>query len=50
MLIPVLILYLFEMSRGKMAAIVACFVLLFVGIFSIFVEVTPHDLFIGVAA
>jgi hypothetical protein len=50
MLVPILILYLFDLSRGKMAAVVGCFVLLFMGTLSVFVEVTPHDLFIGVAA
>jgi hypothetical protein len=50
MLIPILILYLFDLSRGKIAAVVGCFVLLFMGTLSVFVEVTPHDLFLGVAA
>lgn len=50
MLIPVLVLFLCDLSREKMAAIAVCFVLLFMGTISVFVEVTPHDLFIGVAA
>lgn len=49
-LIPVLILFLGGLSRGSMAAVVGCFVLVFMVALSVFVEVTPHDLFIGVAA
>jgi ABC-type multidrug transport system fused ATPase/permease subunit len=47
LLIPVLILYLGDLSRPSMAAVVACFVLVFMVALSIVVNVTPHDLFIG---
>ena len=50
LLIPVFILYLFDLSRGKMAAVVGSFVLAFMITMSVLVDVTPHDLFIGIAA
>lgn len=50
LLIPVFILFLFELSRAKMAAIVGSFVLVFMVTMSVLVDVTPHDLFIGIAA
>ncbi|PMD33263.1 hypothetical protein L207DRAFT_518088 [Hyaloscypha variabilis F] len=50
LLIPVFILFLFDMSRAKMFAVVGSFVLAFMISMSVLVEVTPHDLFIGIAA
>ena len=50
LLVPVLILYLIDLTRGQMAAIVGGFVFVFMVTISVFVDVTPHDLFIGVAA
>jgi hypothetical protein len=50
LLIPVFILFLFDLSRAKMAAIVGSFVLVFMVTMSVLVDVTPHDLFIGIAA
>jgi len=50
LLVPVFILFLFDLSRAKMAAIVGSFVLVFMVTMSVLVDVTPHDLFIGIAA
>ncbi|KAE9380009.1 hypothetical protein N431DRAFT_325452 [Stipitochalara longipes BDJ] len=50
LLIPVFILFLFDLSRAKMAAIVGSFVLVFMVTMAVLVDVTPHDLFIGIAA
>jgi uncharacterized membrane protein YkgB len=50
LLMPVFILFLTDLSRGKMAAIVGSFVLVFMITMSVLVDITPHDLFIGIAA
>jgi hypothetical protein len=50
LLVPIFILFLFDLSRAKMAVIVGCFVLVFMVTMSVLVDVTPHDLFIGIAA
>jgi len=50
LLVPVLVLFLVELSREKMAGIVGGSVLVFMVTMSVLVDVTPHDLFIGIAA
>jgi hypothetical protein len=47
---PVFILFLTNLSREKMAVIVGSFVLMFMVSISVLVDVTPHDLFVGIAA
>jgi hypothetical protein len=48
LLMPAFILFLTDLSRGKMAAIVGFFVLVFIVIMSYLKGITPHSL-IGVA-
>jgi uncharacterized membrane protein YkgB len=50
LLIPVFILFLVDLSRAKMAVIVGGFVVVFMVTMSALVDVSPHDLFIGIAA
>ena len=51
MLIPVFVLFLDEyLSRWKMACVVGGFVAVFMVTISAVVDITPHDLFIGIAA
>jgi hypothetical protein len=51
MLIPVFVLFLDEyLSRGKMACVVGSFVVVFMVTICAVVDITPHDLFIGIAA
>jgi hypothetical protein len=51
MLIPVFVLFLDEyLSRGKMACVVGGFVAVFMVTICAVVDITPHDLFIGIAA
>ena len=51
MLIPVFVLFLDEyLSRWKMACVVGGFVAVFMMTICAVVDITPHDLFIGIAA
>jgi uncharacterized membrane protein YkgB len=50
LLMPVFILFLTNLSREKMAVIVGSFVFMFMVSISVLVDVTPHDLFVGIAA
>jgi hypothetical protein len=51
MLIPVFVLFLDEyLSRWKMACVVGGFVAVFMVTICAVVDITPHDLFIGIAA
>lgn len=51
MLIPVFVLFLDEsLSRGKMACVVGSFVAFFMVTISAVVDISPHDMFIGIAA
>ncbi|KAH7308776.1 hypothetical protein BKA65DRAFT_173734 [Rhexocercosporidium sp. MPI-PUGE-AT-0058] len=43
---PIFLLYLADLSRGKMSCIVGIFVLVFLVIMSVIVDITPHDIFI----
>ncbi|KAG4439049.1 hypothetical protein IFR05_005477 [Cadophora sp. M221] len=43
---PIFLLYLGGLSRGKMSCIVGIFVLVFLVIMSVIVDITPHDIFI----
>ena len=50
LLVPVFLLFLLQPSRQVMIAIVAVFVVIFMATISAVVELTAHDLFIGMAA
>jgi uncharacterized membrane protein YkgB len=50
LLVPVFILFLVDLSRANMSIVVGGFVLVFMVTMSVLVDVTPHDLFIGIAA
>ena len=50
LLVPVFLLFLLQPSRQVVIAIVAVFVVIFMTTISVVVELTAHDLFIGMAA
>jgi hypothetical protein len=50
LLLPVFLLFLLQPNRQVMMAIVAVFVVIFMVTISVVVELTAHDLFIGMAA
>ncbi|KAL5317197.1 hypothetical protein ACEPPN_014292 [Leptodophora sp. 'Broadleaf-Isolate-01'] len=43
---PIFLLYLGNLSRGEMSCVVGIFVLVFLVIMSVIVDITPHDIFI----
>jgi len=43
---PIFLLYLGNLSRGKMSCVVGIFVLVFLVIMSVVVDITAHDIFI----
>ncbi|PVH80178.1 hypothetical protein DL98DRAFT_654972 [Cadophora sp. DSE1049] len=43
---PIFLLYLGDLSRGEMSCVVGIFVLVFLVIMSVIVDITPHDIFI----
>ncbi|KAH7409613.1 hypothetical protein BKA64DRAFT_403189 [Cadophora sp. MPI-SDFR-AT-0126] len=43
---PIFLLYLGDFSRGTMSCVVGIFVLVFLVIMSVIVDITPHDIFI----
>ncbi len=48
--IPVFIMFLSDLSKAKMACVLAVFVSIFMVMMSVLVDLTPHDFFIVVAA
>lgn len=48
--IPLFVMFLADLSRGKMACVLAVFVFVFMVMMSVLVDLTPHDFFIVVAA
>ncbi|KUJ23412.1 uncharacterized protein LY89DRAFT_777167 [Mollisia scopiformis] len=48
--IPILLMFLADLTRTKMACVLAIFVFIFMILMSVLVDLTPHDFFIVVAA
>lgn len=48
--IPLFVMFLVDLSRGKMACVLAVFVLVFMVMMSVLVDLTPHDFFVVIAA